>query len=197
MSTRSPSPARPRWESGSQPRWPGPARSLTLELGGKAAHVIFDDAPIDQAIEGVINGIFFNQGHVCCAGSRLFVQESIHDRFVEKLKRRLSTLAGGRPARQEHRRRSDQLGRAARTHQRARRGRARRKGRRCSSPTACFPATASGSVPRFSPGSRSRHRIAQEEIFGPVLSIMSFRTPDEAVEKANNTPYGLSAGVWT
>jgi aldehyde dehydrogenase (NAD+) len=174
----------------------GTRKKLTLELGGKAAHVIFEDAPIDQAIEGVINGIFFNQGHVCCAGSRLLVQESIHDHFVEKLKRRLTTLRVGDPmdkntdvgainSREQLERISElvESGLA--------------EGAEMFQPECVLPAKGFWFRPTLFMGVSQSHRIAQEEIFGPVLSILSFRTPDEAVEKANNTPYGLSAGVWT
>ncbi len=174
----------------------GSGKRLTLELGGKAAHVIFDDAPIDQAIEGVINGIFFNQGHVCCAGSRLFVQEPIHDRFVEKLKRRLSTLRVGDPLDKNPDvgaiNSAEQL---ARISELVESGRA--EGAEIFQPECVLPRNGFWFVPTLFTGVSQSHRIAQEEIFGPVLSIMSFRTPEEAVEKANNTPYGLSAGVWT
>ena len=170
---------------------------MTLELGGKAANIVFDDAPVDQAVEGIVNGIFFNQGHVCCAGSRLLVQESVADEVLEKLKRRMSTLRVGDPLDKNTDigaiNSAEQLEQDPRA-LRHRRGRGRRAlvadVRRC-------PTTASGSRPRSSPASRQAHRIAREEIFGPVLSVLTFRTPKEAVEKANNTPYGLSAGIWT
>jgi aldehyde dehydrogenase (NAD+) len=174
----------------------GTDTSLTLELGGKAAHVIFEDSPIDQAIEGVVNGIFFNQGHVCCAGSRLFVQESIHDRFVDKLKRRLSTLRVGDPLDKNtdigainSREQLEKITDLVET--------GRDEGAEIFQPDCLLPARGFWFRPTLFTGVSQSHRIAQEEIFGPVLSIMSFRTPDEAVEKANNTPYGLSAGVWT
>ncbi|HEY7704104.1 MAG TPA: aldehyde dehydrogenase family protein [Acidimicrobiia bacterium] len=174
----------------------GSGKRLTLELGGKAAHVIFEDAPIDQAIEGVINGIFFNQGHVCCAGSRLFVQENIHDRFVDKLKRRLATLRVGDPLDKNtdvgainSREQLDRISELVET--------GREEGAEMFQPDCDLPARGFWFRPTLFTGVSQSHRIAQEEIFGPVLSIMSFRTPDEAVEKANNTPYGLSAGVWT
>ena len=174
----------------------GSGKRLTLELGGKAAHVIFEDAPIDQAIEGVINGIFFNQGHVCCAGSRLFVQESIHDRFVDKLKRRLSTLRVGDPLDKNTDvgaiNSAEQLARITELVESG-----REEGAEIYQPECVLPRNGFWFVPTLFTGVSQSHRIAQEEIFGPVLSIMSFRTPDEAVEKANNTPYGLSAGVWT
>jgi aldehyde dehydrogenase (NAD+) len=169
---------------------------LSLELGGKAAHVVFEDAPLDQAIEGVINGIFFNQGHVCCAGSRLFVQENIHDLFVDKLKARLSTLRVGDPldkntdvgainSRQQLEKITE-LVEAGKS-----------EGAEIYQPACDLPDRGYWFVPTLFTGVAQSHRIAQEEIFGPVLSIMSFRTPEEAVDKANNTPYGLSAGVWT
>jgi aldehyde dehydrogenase (NAD+) len=174
----------------------GSGKRLTLELGGKAAHVIFDDAPLDQAIEGVINGIFFNQGHVCCAGSRLFVQESIHDRFVEKLKRRLSTLRVGDPLDK-----NTDVGAINSAEQLARISElveaGQQEGAEMFQPDCILPRNGFWFRPTLFTGVSQSHRIAQEEIFGPVLSIMSFRTPEEAVEKANNTPYGLSAGVWT
>ncbi len=174
----------------------GTGKRLTLELGGKAAHVIFDDAPLDQAIEGVINGIFFNQGHVCCAGSRLFVQETIHDRFVEKLKRRLSTLRVGDPLDKNTDvgaiNSAEQLARITELVEAG-----REEGAEIYQPDCVLPRNGFWFVPTLFTGVSQSHRIAQEEIFGPVLSIMSFRTPEEAVEKANNTPYGLSAGVWT
>lgn len=169
---------------------------LSLELGGKAAHVIFEDAPIDQAIEGVVNGIFFNQGHVCCAGSRLFVQENIHDLFVDKLKARLSTLRVGDPMDKNtdvgainSRQQLDKIAELVES------GVA--EGAEIYQPACDLPERGFWFVPTLFTGVSQSHRIAQEEIFGPVLSIMSFRTPEEAVEKANNTPYGLSAGIWT
>jgi aldehyde dehydrogenase (NAD+) len=174
----------------------GSSKRLTLELGGKAAHVIFEDAPLDQAIEGVINGIFFNQGHVCCAGSRLLVEESIHDRFVDKLKRRLSTLRVGDPM--------DKNTDVGAINSRAQLEKINElvdsgvsEGAEMFQPDCVLPERGFFFKPTLFTGVSQSHRIAQEEIFGPVLSIMSFRTPEEAVEKANNTPYGLSAGVWT
>ena len=174
----------------------GSGTRLSLELGGKAAHVVFEDAPIDQAIEGVVNGIFFNQGHVCCAGSRLFVQENIHDLFVDKLKARLATLRVGDPldkntdvgainSREQLERITELVDSGV------------EEGAEMYQPACDLPARGFWFVPTLFTGVSQSHRIAQEEIFGPVLSIMSFRTPEEAVEKANNTPYGLSAGVWT
>ncbi|MBA2336286.1 MAG: aldehyde dehydrogenase family protein [Acidimicrobiia bacterium] len=174
----------------------GTGKKLTLELGGKGAHVIFDDAPIDQAVEGVINGIFFNQGHVCCAGSRLFVQENIHDHFLDKLRNRLGTLRVGDPLDKntdigainsaEQLQRIEGLVSAG-----------LEEGAELYQPDCALPARGFYFRPTLFTGVAQSHRIAQEEIFGPVLSVMSFRTPAEAVEKANNTPYGLSAGVWT
>ncbi len=174
----------------------GTPKRLTLELGGKAPHVIFEDAPVDQAIEGVINGIFFNQGHVCCAGSRLFVQESIADRFVDKLKRRLSTLRVGDPLDKNTDigaiNSPEQLDKITELVDSG-----IEEGAEIYQPACRLPERGYFFAPTLFTGVSQSHRIAQEEIFGPVLSIMTFRTPDEAVEKANNTPYGLSAGVWT
>jgi aldehyde dehydrogenase (NAD+) len=174
----------------------GTGKHLTLELGGKAANVIFDDAPIDQAIEGVINGIFFNQGHVCCAGSRLLVQESIAERFLAKLKRRLSTLRLGDPLDKNTDigaiNSRDQLEKIKRLV-----GVGVEEGADLYQPPCELPDRGFFFPPTVFTGVSQSHRIAQEEIFGPVLSVMTFRTPAEAVEKANNTPYGLSAGVWT
>jgi aldehyde dehydrogenase (NAD+) len=174
----------------------GTSKKLTLELGGKAAQVIFDDAPLDQAVEGVINGIFFNQGHVCCAGSRLLVQENIHDRFVDKLKRRLATLRVGDPM--------DKNTDVGAINSRAQLEKINELvdsglsgGAEMFQPDCVLPDRGFFFKPTLFTNVAQSHRIAQEEIFGPVLSILSFRTPEEAVEKANNTPYGLSAGVWT
>jgi aldehyde dehydrogenase (NAD+) len=174
----------------------GTRKRLTLELGGKAANIVFDDAPIDQAIEGIVNGIFFNQGHVCCAGSRLLVQESIADDVLERLRRRMSTLRLGDPldkntdvgainsaAQLQKIRELSQIGEDEG---------AERWSAACEIPERGF-----WFPPTVFTGVTQAHRIAREEIFGPVLSVLTFRTPDEAVEKANNTPYGLSAGVWT
>jgi aldehyde dehydrogenase (NAD+) len=174
----------------------GSHKKLTLELGGKAAHVIFEDAPLDQAVEGVINGIFFNQGHVCCAGSRLLVQENIHDRFVDKLKRRLSTLRVGDPM--------DKNTDMGAINSRAQLDRIAELVTAGEADGATLFQTA-GPLPErgfwFRPSLFTdvalSHRIAREEIFGPVLSVLTFRTPQEAVDKANNTAYGLSAGIWT
>jgi len=174
----------------------GTRKRLTLELGGKAANIVFDDAPIDQAIEGIVSGIFFNQGHVCCAGSRLLVQESIADDVMERLRRRMSTLRLGDPldkntdvgainsaAQLQKIRELSQIGEDEG---------AERWSASCEIPERGF-----WFPPTVFTGVTQAHRIAREEIFGPVLSVLTFRTPDEAVEKANNTPYGLSAGVWT
>ena len=159
----------------------GTEKRLTLELGGKAANIIFDDAALDQAVEGIVNGIYFNQGHVCCAGSRLLVQESIYEPVIEKLKRRLTTLRVGDP-----------LDKIKELVEAGEAEGAERWSTPCQLPEKgwFFP-------PTVFTGVAQSHRIAREEIFGPVLSVLTFRTPDEAVEKANNTPYGLSAGVWT
>jgi aldehyde dehydrogenase (NAD+) len=174
----------------------GTGKHLTLELGGKAANVIFDDAPVDQAIEGIINGIFFNQGHVCCAGSRLLVQESIADHLLTKLKRRLGTLRLGDPLDKNTDigaiNSRDQLDKIKRLV-----GIGVDEGAVLYQAPCEIPDRGFFFPPTVFTGVSQSHRIAQEEIFGPVLSVMTFRTPEEAVEKANNTPYGLSAGVWT
>ena len=174
----------------------GTRKRLTLELGGKAPHVIFDDAPLDQATEGIINGIFFNQGHVCCAGSRLLVQESVYDALMDKLKVRLATLRVGDPL--------DKNTDVGAINSRAQLDRITElvdvgvaEGAEMYQPSCSLPDRGYWFAPTLFVGVSQSHRIAQEEIFGPVLSIMTFRTPAEAVEKANNTPYGLSAGVWT
>jgi aldehyde dehydrogenase (NAD+) len=174
----------------------GTSKRLTLELGGKAANVIFDDAPIDQAVEGVVNGIFFNQGHVCCAGSRLLVQESVAEEVVASLKRRLGTLRLGDPLDK-----NTDIGAINSAAQLARIDALVKSGEdegadRWSAPCA-IPERGWWFPPTVFTGVTQAHRIAREEIFGPVLSVLTFRTPDEAVEKANNTPYGLSAGIWT
>jgi aldehyde dehydrogenase (NAD+) len=174
----------------------GTDKGLTLELGGKAANIVFDDAPIDQAIEGVVNGIFFNQGEVCCAGSRLFVQESIAEAFVERLKDRLSTLRVGDPLDKN----TDvgainNAAQLAKIEELIEAGVA--EGCELYQPACELPARGYFVRPTLFTNVAQSHRIAQEEIFGPVLSVLTFRTPSEAIEKANNTPYGLSAGVWT
>jgi len=174
----------------------GTNKQVTLELGGKAANIVFDDAPIDQAVEGIVNGIFFNQGHVCCAGSRLLVQENVAEELLVRLKARMSTLRVGDPldkntdvgainSREQLNRITDLT--AAGDAEGAERW----------SPECVLPDNGFWFKPTIFTGVTQAHRIAREEIFGPVLSVLTFRTPDEAVAKANNTPYGLSAGVWT
>jgi aldehyde dehydrogenase (NAD+) len=169
---------------------------MTLELGGKAANIVFDDAALDQAVEGIVNGIYFNQGHVCCAGSRLLVQESIYEPLIEKLKRRLSTLRVGDPL--------DKNTDVGAINSQAQLEKIRElvasgedEGAEIFQPECRLPDRGYWFVPTLFTNVAQSYRIAQEEIFGPVLSVLTFRTPDEAVEKANNTPYGLSAGVWT
>jgi aldehyde dehydrogenase (NAD+) len=170
--------------------------SLTLELGGKAANIVFDDCALDQAVEGIVNGIYFNQGHVCCAGSRLLVQESIHDQLVRKLKRRMATLRVGNPLDKNTDvgaiNSSAQLERIAELVQSG-----IDEGAELYQPPCRLPEKGWWFAPTVFTNVAQSHRIAREEIFGPVLSVLTFRTPDEAVEKANNTMYGLSAGVWT
>ena len=174
----------------------GTGKSVTLELGGKAANIVFDDAPLDQAIEGIVNGIFFNQGHVCCAGSRLLVQENIEAEVVERLKERLATLRLGDPldkntdigainsqAQLDRIRELSDIGEAEG---------AERWTAPCEIPSKGF-----WFAPTIFTGVETSHRIARDEIFGPVLSVLTFRTPAEAISKANNTPFGLSAGVWS
>jgi aldehyde dehydrogenase (NAD+) len=174
----------------------GTRKRLSLELGGKAANIVFDDAPIDQAVEGIVNGIFFNQGHVCCAGSRLLVQESVYDEVLASLKRRMATLRVGDPLDK-----NTDIGAINSAAQLARitelSGAGSDEGADRWSPPCELPEQGFWFAPTIFTGVTQAHRIAREEIFGPVLSILTFRTPDEAVEKANNTPYGLSAGVWT
>jgi acyl-CoA reductase-like NAD-dependent aldehyde dehydrogenase len=174
----------------------GTRKKVTLELGGKAANIVFDDAPLDQAVEGIVNGIFFNQGHVCCAGSRLLVQESVADELLAKLKRRMSTLRVGDPLDKNTDigaiNSAEQL---ARIRELSEVGESEGAGRW--SPACELPQHGFWFPPTLFTGVTQAHRIAREEIFGPVLSVLTFRTPAEAVEKANNTPYGLSAGVWT
>ncbi|MET7468506.1 aldehyde dehydrogenase family protein [Micromonospora sp. NPDC005686] len=174
----------------------GTRKKLTLELGGKAANIVFDDAPIDQAVEGIVNGIFFNQGHVCCAGSRLLVQESVADRVLESLKRRMAQLRVGDPLDKN----TDvgainSAAQLARIRELSDAGSA--EGAERWSPPCELPERGFWFAPTIFTGVTQAHRIAREEIFGPVLSVLTFRTPAEAVEKANNTPYGLSAGIWT
>jgi aldehyde dehydrogenase (NAD+) len=174
----------------------GTGKRLTLELGGKAANIVFDDAPLDQAVEGVINGIFFNQGHVCCAGSRLLVQEPVFEPLLDKLKDRLQTLRVGDPldkntdvgainSRQQLQKIEELVASGV------------QEGAEMYQPECNLPERGFWFRPTLFTNVSQSHRIAREEIFGPVLSILTFRTPAEAVEKANNTPYGLSAGIWT
>jgi aldehyde dehydrogenase (NAD+) len=174
----------------------GTGKKLTMELGGKAANVVFEDAPVEGAIEGIVNGIFFNQGHVCCAGSRLLVAESVADTLLDRLKRRLGTLRLGDPLDKNtdigainSRQQLDKITELSAS------GEA--EGAHRWSPPCELPDRGFWFAPTLFTGVSPAHRIAREEIFGPVLSILTFRTPEEAVAKANNTPYGLSAGVWT
>ncbi|MEV0399040.1 aldehyde dehydrogenase family protein [Actinoallomurus sp. NPDC050550] len=174
----------------------GTAKKLTLELGGKAANIVFDDAPLDQAVEGIVNGIFFNQGHVCCAGSRLLVQESVAEELLERLKARMTTLRVGDPLDKN----TDvgainSAAQLARIRELSQVGEA--EGAVRWSPACELPERGFWFVPTVFTNVAASHRIAREEIFGPVLSVLTFRTPAEALEKANNTPYGLSAGIWT
>jgi aldehyde dehydrogenase (NAD+) len=174
----------------------GTDKRLTLELGGKAANIVFDDAPVDEAVEGIINGIYFNQGHVCCAGSRLLLQESIAEEVISSLKRRMGTLRLGDPLDK-----NTDIGAINSATQLARIEELVKAGEdegaeRWSAPCA-LPERGWWFPPTVFTGVTQAHRIAREEIFGPVVSVLTFRTPDEAVEKANNTPYGLSAGIWT
>lgn len=174
----------------------GTHKKATLELGGKAANIIFDDAAIDQAVEGVVNGIFFNQGHVCCAGSRLYVQESVYKEVVRKLKDRLETLIVGDPMDKNTDIGSINSKEQLNTiHKYIKIGQA--EGAEMHQSSAVLPSKGFYCKPTLFTNVAQSNRIAQEEIFGPVLSIQSFRTDDEVIEKANNTPYGLSAGVWT
>jgi aldehyde dehydrogenase (NAD+) len=174
----------------------GTGKRLTLELGGKAANIVFEDAPLDQAVEGIINGIYFNQGHVCCAGSRLLVQESVFEPVLDKLKDRLQTLRVGDPLDK-----NTDVG-AINSKQQLEKIKGLveagiEEGAEIYQPACQLPERGFWFCPTLFTGVSQSHRIAREEIFGPVLSILTFRTPDEALEKANNTPYGLSAGVWT
>jgi aldehyde dehydrogenase (NAD+) len=179
-----------------QRRLAGTGKKLTLELGGKAANIVFDDCALDQAVEGIVNGIYFNQGHVCCAGSRLFAQESIAEPLIEKLKRRLETLRVGDPLDKNtdvgainsrmQLEKIEELVQAGKD-----------EGAEIYQPPCVLPEKGYWFAPTVFTNVAQSYRIAQEEIFGPVLSVLTFRTPEEAVEKANNTPYGLSAGVWT
>jgi aldehyde dehydrogenase (NAD+) len=174
----------------------GTEKRMTMELGGKAANIIFEDAPLDQAVEGIVNGIFFNQGHVCCAGSRLLVQEGIADEVIAKLKRRIATLRVGDPIDK-----NTDLGAINSKEQLTRITAlcavAVKEGAQCYQPDCRLPAKGYYFPPTLFTGVSMSHRIAKEEVFGPVLTVLTFRTVDEAIEKANNTEYGLSAGVWT
>ena len=174
----------------------GTGKKVTLELGGKAANIVFDDAPIDEAVEGIVNGIFFNQGHVCCAGSRLLVQESAVDAVLARLKRRLATLRVGDPLDK-----NTDVGAINSAPQlekiRSLTAVGEAEGALRWSLDCRLPDRGYWFPPTLLTGVSQSHRIAREEIFGPVLSVLTFRTPAEAVEKANNTPYGLSAGIWT
>jgi aldehyde dehydrogenase (NAD+) len=179
-----------------QRRLAGTGKKLTLELGGKAANILFDDAALDQAVEGIINGIYFNQGHVCCAGSRLLVQESIYEPAIEKLKKRMATLRVGDPLDKNtdvgainSREQLDRITALVEA--------GKDEGADIYQPPCNLPEKGYWFAPTVFTNVAQSYRIAQEEIFGPVLSVLTFRTPEEAVEKANNTPYGLSAGVWT
>jgi len=174
----------------------GTGKRLTLELGGKAANIVFADAPLDQAVEGVVNGIYYNQGQVCCAGSRLLVQESIHDEFVARLKRRIETLRVGDPL--------DKNTDVGAIHSREQLGRIRAlvdsgvaEGAELHQSSCPLPESGYWFRPSIFTGVGSSHRVAREEIFGPVLSVLTFRTPEEAAMRANDTCYGLSAGVWS
>ena len=174
----------------------GSGKKLTLELGGKAANIVFDDCALDQAVEGIVNGIYFNQGHVCCAGSRLLAQESIYEPLVEKLRRRLETLRVGDPLDK-----NTDVGaiNSAMQLEKIRElvASGREEGAEIYQPPCRLPEKGYWFAPTVFTNVAQSYRIAQEEIFGPVLSVLTFRTPEEAIEKANNSPYGLSAGVWT
>jgi acyl-CoA reductase-like NAD-dependent aldehyde dehydrogenase len=170
--------------------------ALTLELGGKGANIVFDDAPVDEAIEGIVRGIYFNQGHVCCAGSRLLVQENIHDEVVEKLTRRISTLRVGDPLDKNTDigaiNSREQLDRITALVSQGEAEGGVRWSLDCEVPAKGF-----WFRPTVFTGVSTSNTVAREEIFGPVLSVLTFRTAEEAISKANNTPYGLSAGIWT
>jgi len=174
----------------------GTKKSATLELGGKGANIVFDDAPIDEAVEGIVNGIFFNQGHVCCAGSRLLLQENIQDEFLEKLKNRIGLIRVGNPMDK-----NTDLGAINSSEQLARikelADSGDIEGSERWSPNCSLPSAGFWYPPTIFTGVSQSHRIAREEIFGPVLSVLTFRTPQEAIDKANNTPFGLSAGIWS
>ena len=174
----------------------GTDTALSLELGGKGANIVFDDAPLDQTVDGIVNGIFFNQGHVCCAGSRLLVQENVHDLVIEKLQRRMEQIRIGDPMDK-----NTDLGainskaQLEKIEELTQSG--KDEGAKPWQPSCALPGNGFWFRPTIFTNVSGAHRIAREEIFGPVLAVLTFRTPAEAIEKANNTPYGLSAGVWT
>ena len=174
----------------------GTGKRFTLELGGKAANIVFEDAPINEAVEGIVNGIFFNQGHVCCAGSRLYVQESIAAKVIKKLQKRMETLVVGNPLDKNNDigaiNSVEQLDRIKKLVKAG-----KQEGASMWQPSGGVPRKGNWFKPTLFTECAQSHRIVQEEIFGPVLTIQSFRTPQEALTKANNTPYGLSGGVWT
>lgn len=174
----------------------GTQKKYTLELGGKGPNIVFEDAPVDQTVEGIINAIFFNQGHVCCAGSRLLVQEGIADKLIDKLKIRMETLIVGDPldkntdigainSREQYNRIREYLEIG------------KKEGATIYQSGNGIPVRGYFCNPTLFTNVGQSNRIVQEEIFGPVLTIQTFRTPDEAVQKANNTPYGLAGGIWT
>ena len=174
----------------------GTFKKSTMELGGKAANIVFDDAPLDQAVEGIINGIYFNQGHVCCAGSRLLIQESVYDTFIRKLKDRIQSLILGNPLDKNtdigainSKAQLDIINKYIEV--------GIKEGADIFQLSCNIPNKGFWCAPTLFTNVSQSHMIAQEEIFGPVLAIQTFRTTQEAIEKANNTPYGLSAGVWT
>ena len=174
----------------------GTNKKYTLELGGKAANIVFEDAALDQAVEGIVNGIFFNQGHVCCAGSRLFVQEGIYDKLIQKLKDRMKTLIVGDPLDKN----TDIGAINSKSQLETIEGYLRlgkREGAEFYQTSCAIPSKGYWCRPTLFLNCSQSHRIVQEEIFGPVLAVQTFRTVEEAIEKANNTPYGLSGGVWT
>jgi aldehyde dehydrogenase (NAD+) len=175
----------------------GTGKRLTLELGGKSANIIFADAAIDQAVEAIVSGIYFNQGHVCCAGSRLFVEEPILEEVIHKLAHRMKSLRVGDPMDK-----NTDVG-AINSHQQLQTIKQYIKtgvaegGQLHESNNQQLPSKGNWCNPCFFTDIQPSHTIAREEIFGPVLSVMTFRTPEEAIARANNTPYGLAAGVWT
>jgi len=174
----------------------GTGKKLTLELGGKAANIVFEDAPLDQAVEGIINGIFFNQGHVCCAGSRLFVQEGVADKLIRKLKDRIETLIVGDPLDKNtdvgainSKEQLEKINYYLKV--------GKEEGAEMWQSSCAIPSKGYYCRPTLFLNASQSHRIVQEEIFGPVLTVQTFRTIEEVIEKANNIPFGLSAGVWT